>query len=336
MKKVSNPTIRSLINKHQNFSIVTHWSPDGDAMGSSLGLYHFLKALKKKVNVIVPNDYPSFLKWLPGSKNVLIHEIETQKADKAILQSDIIFILDFNHLGRIEKLGNSILLSGKDCFMIDHHQQPDKFAKYYYHDVKSCSTAQLVYELINGAYGQKHIDKKIATCLYTGIMTDTGSFRFPSTTASTHKVIAKLIEKGANNSEIYNAVYDDYTADRLKLLGYCLNKMVVIPEYHAAYIDLSEEEQQKYNFQKGDTEGVVNYALSIRGIRFSAFFAHRDGMIKISFRSKGKFDVNEFARKHFSGGGHKNAAGGKSNETLSITVKRFIETLSNYKSQLSK
>jgi phosphoesterase RecJ-like protein len=335
MKKEKFTTIKKLIRQKSNFVIVTHWSPDGDAMGSSLGLYHFLKALKKKVKVIVPNDYPDFLKWLPGSKDVIIHENNSSLAEKFILKSELVFTLDFNHLGRIEALGNFIAKTGVDCFMIDHHQLPDNYAKYFFHDVKSCSTAQLVYEFIKGCTGIKVIDKKIATCLYTGIMTDTGSFRFPSTTSDTHKIVAELIAKGANNSAIYNAVYDEYTADRMKLLGYCLNKMVILESYQAAYIDLSEEEQKKYNFKKGDTEGVVNYALSIKGIKLSAFFAHRDGMIKISFRSKGNFDVNLFSRNHFSGGGHKNAAGGKSHETLSITVKRFVDVLAQYKKELN-
>jgi phosphoesterase RecJ-like protein len=336
MRKDSLSTFKTVLAKASTISIITHWSPDGDAMGSSLGLYHYLKDKKKNVKVIVPNDYPDFLKWLPGNNTVLVHEKEEKKANAFVSKSDVIFTLDFNSFKRIEKLGEVVAVSKAIKILVDHHQNPDDYADYYYHDVKSCSTSELICELICGMGGKKVLNKKIATCLYTGILTDTGSFRFPSTTAYTHRIVADLIDAGADNSAIYNAVNDDFSKEKIQLLGYCLNKMEVLEGYHAAYISLSEKEQEKYNYQKGDTEGVVNYALSIRGIRFSAFFSERDGMIKISFRSKGKFDVNQFARKYFSGGGHINAAGGKSDKALEDTIIDFKKAIQSYKSELNE
>jgi phosphoesterase RecJ-like protein len=336
MRKDSLKTFKSIVNRANNIAIITHWSPDGDAMGSSLGLYHFLKSIKKNVKVIVPNDYPGFLAWLPGNNTVMNHQKEEKKVNAFIAKSDMIFTLDFNSYGRIEKLGEQVSKTTAIKILIDHHQQPEDFADYYFHDVLSCSTCELIHEFISGIAGKKAIDKKIATCLYTGIMTDSGSFRFPSTTAKTHRIVADLIDAGADNDVIYNSVHDDYSKERIKLLGYCLNKMEVFEDLHTAFISLSQPEQDQYDYQKGDTEGVVNYALSIRGIRFSAFFAERDGLVKISFRSKGKFDVNKFARTHFSGGGHKNAAGGKSDKTLDQTVLDFVEILALYKKELGQ
>jgi phosphoesterase RecJ-like protein len=337
MQKNKASEFKKALDKSNCISIVTHWSPDGDAMGSSLALYHFLKILKKKVKVIVPNDYPGFLKWLPGNKDVLNHSFECKKTENFIKKSDLIFTLDFNAVSRIEELGKVIVKNPCVKIMIDHHQQPENYAQLYYHDVEASSTCELIYEFITLLKGKNLINTKIATCIYTGILTDTGGFRFPSTSSKTHKIIADLIEKGINHSDIYNAVHDDNTENRLKLLGYCLSeKMQVFPQYHAALISLTQKEQDQFNFQRGDTEGVVNYPLSISGIKLSAFFAERDGIIKISFRSKGKFDVNVFARKYFSGGGHKNAAGGKSNETMLMVVEKFKQLITEIDIKLLK
>lgn len=337
MQKNTASQFKKAIDKANCISIVTHWSPDGDAMGSSLALYHFFKLMKKKVKVIVPNDYPGFLKWLPGNNEVLNHSAYRKKTETYIEKSDLIFTLDFNAVSRIEELGKVIVKNPCIKIMIDHHQQPENYAQLYYHDVEASSTCELIYEFITILKGKNLINTKIATCIYTGILTDTGGFRFPSTSSKTHKIAADLIEKGINHSDIYNAVHDDNTENRLKLLGYCLSeKMQVFPQYHAALISLSQKEQDQFNFQRGDTEGVVNYPLSIRGIKLSAFFAERDGVIKISFRSKGKFDVNVFARKHFNGGGHKNAAGGKSNESMEVVVKKFKQLLADIDPKLFK
>ena len=337
MKKDSFQKFRKVISSSKTISIITHWSPDGDAMGSSLGLYRYLKNLGKNVKVIVPNEYPAFLKWLPNDKYVLNHEINPKAAEKHVAKSDIIFTLDFNTLKRIEKLGEAILRNSVATkIMIDHHQQPDDYAQLYYHDVTACSTCELIYDLICGISGKNAIDKQIATCLYTGIMTDTGNFRFRSVTANTHRIVAGLIEKGADNASIYSAVQDDYSESRMRLVGYCLyEKLKILREYNSAYICLTQKEVESFDFEKGDTEGLVNYALSIRGIKFSAFFMERDGMIKTSFRSKGNFDVNQFARKGWSGGGHMNAAGGAFTKSMKECEEKFLRELEENKNDLA-
>jgi phosphoesterase RecJ-like protein len=334
VKKDTFSDFKKLVSKTKNISIITHVNPDGDAMGSSLGLYHYLKSKGKNVKVIVPNMYPDFLAWMPASKQAMVFEGNEATAKKQLAKSDAIFILDFNNYNRIDILGELIRNSTAKKVLIDHHQAPDTVFDYYFHDTAASSTCELVYDFICGIDSKNVIDKKTANCLYTGIMTDTGSFRFRGTNEKTFTVAAALIKAGAQNAAIYNNVYDDYTENRLKLLGYCLHeKLVFVPEYKAAYIALSETELKQFGFKKGDTEGIVNYALSVGGIDFSAFFSDKDGAIRISFRSK-KFDVNKFARAHFSGGGHINAAGAKSILSLDDTVKKFIGLLAEYKTEL--
>jgi bifunctional oligoribonuclease and PAP phosphatase NrnA len=258
----------------------------------------------------------------------LNHQTDKAKAEALVNKADVIFNLDFNNLKRIEKLGEVVAASKAVKVLIDHHQQPEKFAKLMYHNVKCCSTCEMIFDLIVGMGGKKLIDKKIAACLYTGLMTDTGSFRFSSVNAKTHAILSDLIKAGAVPYQIHEAVYDTYSYSRMKLIGYALTqKMTVIPEKRAGYIVLSEEELKRFDFQKGDTEGLVNYPLTINNIKFSAYFAEMDGKVKISFRSKGKFDVNTFARTYFSGGGHINAAGGKSDLSLNDTVNKFIDII---------
>ena len=338
MHKDPFPKFKALLKRSENIVIVTHYNPDGDAMGSSLALYNYLVKVGKNVTVITPNDYPEFLKWLPGNKKVVEFSSNQKKASALVAKSDLIFTLDFNNYSRLEGLGELLKESTAKKVIIDHHQQPDNYATLYYHDVKACSTCELIYEFIVGLGGKKLIDKAIASCLYTGIMTDTGSFRFDSVTPTTHHILAHLLETGIVPSDIHSAIYDTYSESRVKLLGYCLTeKMVVIPEMQTAYMALSEKELQRFNNQKGDTEGIVNYPFSIKGITFSAFFTEAEGKIKISFRSKGKFDVNQFARKHFNGGGHINAAGGRGNTSnLQQTVDEFLALLPVYKKDILK
>jgi len=328
--------VKSLLNKPKNIVIVTHWSPDGDAMGSSLGLYNYLIQKKHKVTVITPNDYPSFLFWLAGNNKVIDFSKKTKSAKTAVAKADLIFCLDFNSLKRIDSLGVEVAKSNAIKFMIDHHLQPEDFAQYMLHDIKACSTCELIYDFIKLMGDKKALNKNIANCLYTGIMTDTGSFRYPSTTSKTHRIIAELIDAGAENGDIHNRIYDGNTEGKIKLLGFSLSeKLTVMKDFKTAFFSLTAAELKKYNYQKGDTEGVVNYALSIEGIRFAAFFVERDGIIKTSFRSKGTFDVNLFARTHFTGGGHKNAAGGMSELTMEKTINKFVDLLPAYKKQLN-
>lgn len=317
-----------LLITSKNIVIVTHWSPDGDAIGSSLGLYNYLIQKKHKVTVITPNDYPSFLFWMKGNDKVIDFSKKTILAKKAVSKADIVFCLDFNAISRIEGLGEEIAKSKAKKCIIDHHPQPEDFADYMLHTIKTSSTCELIYDFIELMGDKKLINKDVANCLYAGVMTDTGSFRFSSTSPKTHRIIADLIEMGAENSEIHNLIYDNNTEDKLRLLGFAFSeKLNVFKEHGTAFFSLSHDELNKFNYKKGDTEGLVNYALSIEGIYFAAFIVERDGKVKLSFRSKGKFNVNEFARKHFNGGGHANAAGGFSDLSLDETIMRFVSLL---------
>ncbi len=328
--------LKVYLSEPKNIVIVGHRNPDGDAMGSTLALYHYFKKKGHKPTVVVPNEYPEFLHWLPGSKTTYRFDWQNNQSQRAIKGSDIIFLLDFNALHRLgSDMQNTLEKYPNDFAMIDHHQQPDDFT-YMYSDTSICSTCQMVYHFIEMMGDIELIDADIATCLYTGIMTDTGSFRFRSTTSTTHRVIADLIDRGAQNDRIHNNVYDANSYGRLLLLGQSLSNLKIYPEYKTAFITLTDEEKKQFNFQKGDTEGVVNYALSLKGIVFGVIFIEdkEQQIIKISFRSKGSFSVNEFARKYFNGGGHDNAAGGKSFGTLDETVKKFVELLPEHQEQL--
>lgn len=326
MQKDSPKQFKTLLKGAGSIVIVTHWSPDGDAMGSSLGLYHYLLQLGKSVKVVVPNAYPDFLHWLPGHKHVLNFQENEQKGAKLIRNADVIFTLDFNSYKRLEKLGDVLAASTAPKVLIDHHQQPDRYASYYYHDVAASSTCELIFDFITALGDKKRIDKKIAACLYTGLMTDTGSFRYPSVNSNTHLIISELLKTGLKPADIHSAVYDSYSENRLRLLGYALSeKMKVLEGFPVAYFTLSEKELNRFHYQKGDTEGLVNYPFSIKGIQVCALFSESEGQVKISFRSKGKIDMNTFARLYFNGGGHINAAGGKSLEGLEATEKKFTE-----------
>lgn len=329
--------IKELLSARKSIVIVTHKNPDGDAMGSSLGLYNYLLRKNHRVNVVTPNSYPAFLQWLPGDDKVIEHSENAVRAETLIKKADIIFALDFNALRRIGEVGALIKKAKATKILIDHHLQPEKFADYMMCDKKSCSTSQLVFDFINLLGDKKLINRKIANCLYTGIMTDTLNFKIATTTAHTHHVVAELIGAGAQNMLAYSNVFDTYSEDRLRLLGHCLSKeMKVLKEFGSAFIALSKSDLKKFNFQKGDAEGFVNYPLSIEGIKFSAFFMEMSDEIKISFRSKGNFDVNKFARKHFNGGGHANAAGGEAHGSLDDAVSKFVSTLPEYKDSLLK
>jgi phosphoesterase RecJ-like protein len=339
MKNGQIHEIKDLFRVPRHIVIVPHKNPDGDAMGSALALFNYLKGYHKNVTVIAPNDYPQFLKWLPGNDTVVIFEAESDKALALIKEADVVFTLDFNALHRAgETLGNHLKESNAVKIMIDHHQEPDDYAQYMYSDVDMSSTCEMVYNFFEMTDGLDALTPDIATCLYTGIMTDTGSFRFPSTSSHTHRIVADLMEKGAKNSEIHNRIYDTNSFERLQLLGRALQNLRILPEYRTAYITLSQEELDSHNFKKGDTEGFVNYGLSLDGIVFAAIFIEnrKEQIIKISLRSKGDFSVNEFSRTHFNGGGHINAAGGRSYSDLKSTIDKFISILPQYKTELSQ
>ncbi|MEE9348930.1 MAG: bifunctional oligoribonuclease/PAP phosphatase NrnA [Flavobacteriaceae bacterium] len=339
MKKSDITAIQKLLKSPKKIVIVSHRNPDGDAYGSSLALYHYLKKAKHQLTVISPNDCPNFLKWLPSQEDILLFESNVEKATKVLEDAEIVFTLDFNAFHRTGAKMQKALEEIKPLFiMIDHHQEPDDYAKYVFSDTAKCSTCEMVYDFIESMDDLDKIDTKIATCIYTGIMTDTGSFRFSSTTSRTHRITANLLDKGVSNSDIYNQVMDVNSYNRMQLLGRALDNMKVDNELKTAYITLSQNELNKYKFQKGDTEGFVNYALSLKGIVFAIIFIEdkKQGIVKMSFRSKGTFSVNEFARENFNGGGHDNAAGGRSEKTLLKTVEEFLKILPKYKSKIDK
>ncbi len=329
--------VESLLNTPKHIVVVGHKNPDGDAIGSCLGLANFLKQKGHEVTVLMPNDFPKFLHWIPEAYQIIRYDQEIDKSVEIISKADLIFTLDFNALNRTGDLQEVLAAATAEFILIDHHQQPDDYAKVVYSDVTMCSTSQMVYHFIEALQGLEFMNPKIATQLYVGIMTDTGSFRFPATTALTHRVIANLIESGAKNSEIHQKVYDTNSPDRLKLLGVALNNLVMLPEYNTAYITLAQNDLTENNFKKGDTEGFVNYALSMTGVVFAIIFIEnkKENIVKISLRSKGSFSVNEFSRSHYNGGGHTNAAGGRSLLTLTETVAEFISILPKYKEALT-
>jgi phosphoesterase RecJ-like protein len=322
--------IQELLGSPKKIAIIPHRSPDGDAMGSTLGLYHFLLKLKHQPVVIAPNDFPNFLDWMPGSETVLIYENDRSNTTKILQEVELVFTLDFNALHRTGEMEQVLNKLTAPMIMIDHHQLPDTYATYTYSDTTFGSTCEMVYNFIGFLNQKSLLDKTIATCLYTGILTDSGGFRYPKTTGITHRIAAEFIDLGIDNSEIPTLLFDNNSYDRLQLLGRALQNMKVISEHKTSYITLSQKELDEFNYVKGDTEGIVNYGLTIKGIIFAAIFIeHRDeNIIKISFRSQGNFDVNLFARNHFGGGGHINAAGGKSYETMEKTIKKFEQLVS--------
>ncbi|MEP6610430.1 MAG: DHH family phosphoesterase [Mucilaginibacter sp.] len=325
-----------LLAQPQKIVITTHHKPDGDAMGSSLGLYNYLIQQGHHVKVITPTDYPEFLFWLPGNGEVIIFTENEQESADLIAAADIIFCLDFNALNRINEMGELVGESNAIKVMIDHHLEPQDFDDYRYWDINACATAQLIHTFITKELNNKKlINKDVATCLYTGIMTDSKSFSLPNTTSAVHRIIADLIDEGAVNWHIYDQVYNNSSENRLRFLGICLSeKLEVLHEFNTAIITATKEDLEKYEVITGDTEGIVNYALSITGIKLAAFIVERTDKVKLSLRSKGEFPANDICKKYFDGGGHRNAAGGASTDTLEQVINKFKLILPEYKKLL--
>lgn len=321
----------------KNIVITTHHKPDADALGSSLALASYLKKKNHKVTVVSPTDYPDFLSWMVGNDDVLKYsEGGKNKSEEAIDEADLIFCLDFSSLKRINEVGDLVRESKAEKVLIDHHLEPEDFAQYVLWSTKAAATAELIHQLIVDLKDQDLIDKDIAEALYAGIMTDTGSFKHPNTTKNIFDVCGDLVGRGADTAKVAKLIYDNNSLNRIKFIGYALNeKLRVIPELNTAYFAITAEELEKFHSKTGDTEGLVNYALSIEGIKFAAVIIDRTEAVKMSFRSVGDFSVNEFAKKNFSGGGHKNAAGGISHTTLEETVSKFEELLQENKNELS-
>ncbi|MEO8238242.1 MAG: bifunctional oligoribonuclease/PAP phosphatase NrnA [Flavobacterium sp.] len=333
MKIQDIQAIQLLLAAPKKIAIIPHRGPDGDAMGSTLGLYHFLLKNNHQPTVIAPNDFPDFLSWLPGSETVKIFEKDTENCTKILEEAELIFTLDFNAFHRTGEMEHTLARLKAPFIMIDHHQKPDDYATYTYSDTSFGSTCEMVYNFILFLDKKEDLDKTIATCLYTGILTDSGSFRFPKTTGNTHRIVADLIDLGAENTEIPVLLFDNSSYSRLQLLGRALQNMKVFEAYKTSYTSLTQDELDSFNYVKGDTEGIVNYGLSIKGIVFTAIFIENkdEKIIKISFRSQGGFDVNQFARDHFNGGGHSNAAGGRSETSMEETLKKFEDLVTKLK-----
>lgn len=335
MQPIAN--IFPLLNEPRKVVITTHQKPDADAMGSSLALYHFLKQFGHTVTVISPTNWAGFLNWMPGCKQVLDFESPNENAKNAIDNADWIFCLDFNTLSRTKNMADRLLQAKADRILVDHHREPQtEVFTYGISDTNKSSTAEMIYDIIINSGHADKINLDIADCIYAGVMTDTGSFRFPSTTASVHRMVADLKDKGMMQSLVHENLFDNHSEDRFRFFGnVLLNRMEIFYEYNTALIAIPQMDLIKFNIRTGDTEGLVNFPLSIQGIKLAAIIIDRGEERKCSFRSKGDFDVNSFARKYFNGGGHFNAAGGQTKESLAESVELFKKAMKENKEQLS-
>jgi len=318
--------------------ITTHQNPDADALGSSLGLSAYLKKKGHFTTVITPTDYPDFLRWMSGESEVINFENDQHSlAKEHIANADMIFCLDFSALNRIKGMEEFVKQSSAKKVLSDHHQQPENFADFVFWNDRAAATCELIYELIEKLGDNNLIDIPTAECLYAGLVTDTGSFRFDSTSEGVHRIAGELISIGIHPNSIHRKIFDSNTIDRLKFLGFVLGeKLTYLPKYNVVYMAISKEELSKFSSKNGDTEGVVNYGLSIKGVVMAAIFTEKEDMIRVSLRSVDDFSVSEFSRNHFNGGGHKNAAGGRSTDSLEKTVEKFLSLLPKYKEELTK
>ena len=320
--------LSDLFSTSDNILIICHINPDGDAIGSQLSLYHYFKTTGKNVDLISPNNLQEFLKWMDGVDLINIFIKDRKKCRKLIEAADLIVMLDFNQSSRLGEAEEPVLASHARKIIIDHHLNPGNFADLIISDPSKCSTSELVHELVSGMNGTRFISKPYAEALYVGIVTDTGNFEYGTYSSRTFRIVAELLDAGIEKEKILNLIYNNFSSERIRLLGYALNKrMVVIPEFRTAYIFLTKDDLKDYSYVKGDTEGFVNLPLSIKGINFSALFIEKDNFIKLSFRSKGQFPSNEFAAQYFSGGGHLNASGGEYTDTLENTIDHFIKAV---------
>jgi len=335
-KKLINK-INGYLSDNPCILLLTHINPDGDAIGSLLGLYHYFIQHGFKTFAITPNNFPSFFQWLPGADEIVRFSREREQAVRMIKEADVIFNLDFNDPDRLGEMKELIIRSNAVKILIDHHPTPKKFNQFEISDTSVSSTAELIYLVLTRLDKKPFLTREVAESLYTGIMTDTGCFSYNSSFGQTFRVTADLLESGIDKERIFDRVYNNFSEERMRFTGFALNsKMVVLHKYHTAYIWLTEKELLQFNHVLGDTEGFVNMPLSIQGIRFSALFIEKKDHVRISFRSKGNFPANLFAEKHFHGGGHRNAAGGESPATLDETLQQFEALLTDYEDQLSR
>ncbi len=328
--------INDLLSEKRKIVITTHNNPDGDAIGSSLAMYHYLKRKGHRVDVVIPNMFPEFLAWIPGSKEMLVYDRQSVLVKKTLTEAEVVFCLDYNAINRLGSVADIITRSQGKRVLIDHHIDPDTESfDYCISTVNTSSTSELVYNFIDYSGDKDLINKEIAEALYAGIVTDTGSFSFSCNRKETYEVTADLVSKGVDVQKLHQLIYDTFSENRLRLLGYAIHKrMIVWEEFHTALIYLTRADLKRFNFQVGDTEGIVNFPLSMEKINQSILLTEKDKMIRMSFRSKGEFSVNDLVKKHFNGGGHRNAAGGKSFTSIEKTIEEVKKILPLYKNKL--
>lgn len=320
--------LSELLDSADNILLISHINPDGDAIGSQLALYHYLNSKGKKAGMMCPNNLQEFLKWMDGSDKINVFIRKRKKCISLIESADLILMMDFNQPNRLGEAEEFVIRSSATKVIIDHHLEPKDFANLIISDPSSCSTSELVHEMVTLMNGGPFLNKSYSEDIYVGIITDTGNFEHGSYTGRTLRIIAGLLESGIDKDQLLNIVYNNFSADRMKLMGLALKeRMTVLSEYRTAYISLTKKDLADFNHVKGDTEGFVNLPLSIKGINFSVLFIEKDNFVKLSFRSKGKFPVNEFASRYFTGGGHRNASGGEFYDTLENTIKYFLKVL---------
>lgn len=320
--------LSNLLFNSTNILFVCHINPDGDAVGSQLALFHYLETKGVHAEMLSPNKLQDFLTWMDGSEKINIF-IQNRKKGRALIENaDLIVMFDFNHSDRLGEAEEFVLKSKAKKVIIDHHLNPEDFVDLILSDTTKCSTSELLHEIVQNINGEKFISKPYAEAIYVGIITDTGNFEHGAFSGDTFRIVAEIIEFGIDKNRIFNLVYNNFSVDRMRLQGLALYKrMIVLTEFRTAYIYFSKEDLIEYNYKKGDTEGFVNMPLAINGIDFTAFFVEKEGFVKLSFRSKGSFSVNDFARIHFNGGGHVNAAGGEHQDTLTNTIDYFLNVL---------
>lgn len=329
--------LRKLLESSSNILLVSHINPDGDAIGAQLAMYHYLTYAGTKVNMISPNNLQEFLNWMDGAGEIRVFIRNRKACITLIREADLIIMIDFNQPNRLGEAEKYIREATAKKVVIDHHLDPLSIADLVITDPSKCATAELIYELINGLNDGEFMNKSYAEAIYVGIITDTGNFEYGTYTGNTLRIIADIIDSGIEKEKILNVVYNNFSADRMKLQGFALNRrMTILPEYHTAYIYLTRSDLAEYNHAKGDTEGFVNLPLSISGIIFSALLIEKDNFVKLSFRSRGRFPVNEFASKYFSGGGHMNASGGEYYDTLENTISYFLSVIKENAGRLNE
>lgn len=328
--------LKSLLSSPKDIVIVSHRNPDGDAVGSSLGLFHFLNHFGHVVHIVFPSEYPDFLSWMPSVDHIISYDEQQDQAKTVIAGASLIFCLDFNGLDRIDKVGEFIMDNPAPKVLIDHHLDPEPFADFVLSDTKASSTAELVYDFIHLLNWESFLDQNVGSCIYTGIITDTGSFKF-GTSAKLFRVVADLVERGIQDQALQDLIANNLSEKHLRLLGYCLfHRMEILEEFRTGIITLAKEDYAMFDIQRGDTEGIVNYLLRMPKIVLAVFITEQPTVVKLSLRSKGDFSVQEIAVQHFKGGGHRNASGGASFIGLRPTVRKFKELLPMYKEKLEQ